>query len=457
VSRRWAKAALALSAASLPTLLLALASGPDPRHTAAPGDVPMACATGGCHTSALAGPGGPINFHGGSVSATFSQGGTYTPGGDPVSITVSVADPVNSTYGFQMTARLESNQATSQAGRFTSSQGSFVLCDSGSPRSPQGNCPASFPVEFIEHSIPRSGTWTFTWTPPATNAGPVHFYVAGNAVNNNGSNDADDHVYTNHYVLTPAGACSESAPSLTGVISAGAFGARTNFASGSWLELYGSNLSTVTKEWTAQDFQGSDAPQSLDRVRVTVNGKPAFPRFISSGQVNVQAPADDAVGPVAITLTNCAQSSGATMLNKDTAAPGMLAPPSFVVGGKQLLVALFLDGVTFVGNIPGVPSRPAKPGEMIVTYGIGFGATEPFYAPGTIAAGLNSLVEPLAVTVGGVQLPPANITYKGLAPGFIGLYQFNLVIPDVPDGDAPVTISVGGRTVPQTLFLPVKR
>lgn len=196
------KIVYAFLAGMVPMLLYAFAGGPDARYTAAPGDNPNACANAGCH-SGLA-KGGPINAAGGAVTATFSSGTSYTPG-QAVTITVNVTDPVNTLHGFQMTARLESNLSTAQAGRFsyTTGTGVFVLCDNNVPRSLNGNCPANFPVEFIEHNAPRTGTWTFTWTPPATNQGPVHFYIAGNAVNGDSTNGPQDHVYTASYVLTP--------------------------------------------------------------------------------------------------------------------------------------------------------------------------------------------------------------------------------------------------------------
>jgi hypothetical protein len=84
----------------------------------------------------------------------------------------------------------------------------LVLCDDGSLKTSKG-CPANSPVEFIEHSYPQGthvGTtpYTFTWTPPTTNAGTVHIYVAGSSVNNNLLADGGDHVYTNAYALTPS-------------------------------------------------------------------------------------------------------------------------------------------------------------------------------------------------------------------------------------------------------------
>src|SRR5437660_1142796 len=97
------------AAIALPALLYAFSSGPDQRYTGAPGDDALACATAGCHTGSK--NGGPLNAAGGSVTATFSTGSTYTPG-TPLTITVKVTDPVNTHYGFQMTARLDSNQIT---------------------------------------------------------------------------------------------------------------------------------------------------------------------------------------------------------------------------------------------------------------------------------------------------------------------------------------------------------
>jgi uncharacterized protein (TIGR03437 family) len=459
--RNFSRATMALAAGSLPVLLYALNSGPDARHTGAPGDQPLACATAGCHTAPLSS--GPINFHGGNVTATFSSGSTYTPGGGPITITVNVNDPSpsNANHGFQMTARLASNLVNGQAGRFSFAGGSgvLVICENSTLRI--GDCPQSAPVEFIEHNAKRTGSWTFTWTPPATNVGNVHFYVAGNAVNNNGSPDEGDHVYTASYVLTPAGGCTT--PVIDGIQSAGEFGARQDFSTGSWLEIYGltmMNLSSTTADWNGK-FNGDQAPTVVDGVSASVNGQPAAVWFVSPGQMNVQAPGLEATGPVAITVTDsrlsgCPQTSAPSILTQRPTAPGLLAKTAWKIGGKQYLTAFFPDFTTFVGNIPGFPSRPVKSGERIVTFGIGFGPTNPFFTPGIIVSGTNRITGDLQVTIGGVPLPEANIEYAGLTPGFIGLYQFNLLIPTLPDGDHQVVVTLNGEPLPQTLYITVQ-
>src|SRR5207253_8484662 len=128
---------------------------------------------------------------------------------------------------------------------------------------------------------------------------------------------------------------------------------------GSWIEIYGSNLAASTREWASSDFVGTNAPTALDRTSVTVGGQQAFVRYISPGQVNAQAPSTIATGPQQIVVSSAAGSSTAYDITVNLTQPGLLAPPSFNIGGKQYVVAQFSDG-TYVlptNAIPGVSSR----------------------------------------------------------------------------------------------------
>ena len=52
----------------------------------------------------------------------------------------------------------------------------------------------------------------------------------------------------------------------------------------------------------------------------------------------------------------------------------------------------------------------------------------------------------------------ATLSYQGLAANFVGLYQFNVVVPNIANNDlAPVGTSLNGAAGPQTLFLAVKQ
>lgn len=426
-------------------LLYAYSAGPEVRHTAAPGDDPLSCTTAGCHT------GTPLNGGGGNVTVTFPGGLTYTPG-VPQTFTIVITDPQARVYGFQMTARLESDLAKGQAGDFTAGPQQFVLCDDNTNvRTPTRPCPGNAPVQFIEHSDPfRTNTISVLWTPPATNAGNIHIYVGANAANADGNNTGD-HIYTASYVLTPAGA----SPTIAAVVSASAFNQNAGLASGTWLEMFGSGLSTTTRSWAGDDFNGSLAPTSLDGVSVTINGIPAFVDFVSPGQVNIQAPDDATTGAgIQIQLTNGTVRSNVVTMPKAAIAPALLAPPNFNVGGHQFVVAQF-PGQTYVGKpglIDGLNFRPARPGDIITIYGIGFGPVIPATPAGVIASGTTVLQNQANFRFGGV---PATLVYSGLAPSAVGLYQFNVTVPNIAAGDIPISVDTGGVTVNQSLFLTV--
>jgi len=122
-------------------------------------------------------------------------------------------------------------------------------------------------------------------------------------------------------------------------------------------------------------------------------------------------------------------------------------------------VAQFQDG-TYVGDPKVVPgtTRPAKPGELLTIYGIGFGDVTTdsggSVAPGVVVTETNSLVNPLQFSFGSTA---AKVQYAGLAPGNIGLYQFNVTVPSVADGDAAINVKQNGGAVVQSLFLAVHK
>jgi uncharacterized protein (TIGR03437 family) len=65
----------------------------------------------------------------------------------------------------------------------------------------------------------------------------------------------------------------------------------------------------------------------------------------------------------------------------------------------------------------------------------------------------NAVTTPLQILFGQAS---ANIGYAGLAPGFVGLYQFNVTVPSVSNSDAvPLTFSLGGAAGTQTLYTAV--
>ena len=245
-------------------------------------------------------------------------------------------------------------------------------------------------------------------------------------------------------VITPAG-----------VLTAGAFGGFTAIAPGSWIEIYGTYLASSTLGWSGSDFINGIAPTTLGGITVSIGGKAAFIDYVSPGQIDALVPSDAPLGPVEVTIKNAIGTSDGFGIYVSQTQPGLLAPPSFQIGGKQYLAALFTDGSFAIplNAITGVASHPAKPGDTLTIYGIGFGPVSPGFTAGTVVTQANSLTTPVQFLFGST---PATATYYGLVPSYTGLYQFNVVVPNVTANNAvPISFTVGGAKGSQTLYIAV--
>ena len=90
-------------------------------------------------------------------------------------------------------------------------------------------------------------------------------------------------------------------------------------------------------------------------------------------------------------------------------------------------------------------SNPAHAGEAIIIFATGLGAVKPLVPTGVAAPAspLSMTVAPYLVTIGGQNAP---VAFDGLAPGFAGLYQVNVVVPAVPPGQAKLILGFNQST-----------
>ena len=414
--------------------------GPDPRFTGAPGD--DTCLS--CHG------GTALNAGGGNVKLTLAGGSTYTPGVKQ-RISVKITDATATRFGFQLTARLGSNLSGGQAGTLAAPATSVqVICENGRV----APCTSTNVVQFAEHTLAgyraAASTYEVDWTPPDSDVGPIRIYVAGNAANGNGNNSGD-RIYTSFVEVTAANSASQPAISPTrGVTNGASFG--DSIAGQTWITVSGTNLSAATRTWSGSDIVNGKLPTTLDGVGVSVNGKAAYVQYISPTQINALTAADSATGTVTVRVTSNGVTSEAA-----TATLGPVAPAFFSFDGKY--AAASHADATFVGKtglFASAPSltTPAKPGETIVLYGTGFGATSPAVEDGTLPGALAGIAGSLTLSIGGTE---ATASYAGLAPGFAQLYQFNVKVPEtLGDGDWPVVARVNGTESP-VAYLTVQR
>jgi uncharacterized protein (TIGR03437 family) len=248
-----------------------------------------------------------------------------------------------------------------------------------------------------------------------------------------------------------------SRPVIDSVQTATDFGGYSAAASaGSYVEIKGSSLAGTTRSWANDDFKGSAAPTTLDGTSVTVNGIAAFVSYISPTQINVELPDGVAAGSANVVVTYLGEASAPAAITVGVQYPGFLAPPAFQAGGKQYVAAFHGSNNALVSNgiISGIANAPALPGETVVLYGIGFGPIQEGPVGGLIASGPTTLSRSFAVKIGGSTAP---VAYAGLAPNLVGLYQFNVVIPQtLSAGDWPLEITLGGTGLTgQSLYISV--
>lgn len=213
--------------------------------------------------------------------------------------------------------------------------------------------------------------------------------------------------------------------------------------SGSWVSIYGSNLASGDFIWN------NDFPTSLGGVSVTIDNKPAWLWTVSPTQINLQVPDDPTTGPVSVVLTTPSGTATSSvtlapygpsfsLLGDGKHAAGEIATPNGTgaYGGGTY----DLDGPSGAFSYN---TRPVKPGEILVLYGVGFGPTTPFVPAGQIFFGSAPANSPVAITIGGVA---ANVVYAGITEA--GTFQFNVVVPDAPVGDQPLLAIVNGIQTP---------
>ena len=231
---------------------------------------------------------------------------------------------------------------------------------------------------------------------------------------------------------------------------------------GSMVTLFGGNFGTVgkTRTATSADYVSQRFPQSLACVAVTVNGLNAPITYVQPDQINFQAPALSGVGSASVVVI--ANPGAPNELRSDpimVTGQQAYAPAFFTFNGKSV-AATSADGASYIVAAAIVPKGvPAKPGDIVVVYASGLGATNPAVGPGEIATAVTPVTGAVSVSVGGISVPPADITYAGLSPQSIsGLYQINVKLPAlVADGDASISVSVGGVQSPTGTTIPIKK
>lgn len=250
-------------------------------------------------------------------------------------------------------------------------------------------------------------------------------------------------------LLPPQSASAAPAISASGVVNSASY--EPGVVANSWTSILGTKLAPRTDDWSHSIVDGK-LPTSLDGVSVTIGGKPAMVSFISSGQLNVLAP-DLPAGAAAVIVTTPAGASAAYTANVSVYGPAFFAWP----GNQVVATHQDYSFAAKAGSIAGTTTTAAKPGDVLVLWGMGFGPTTPAAPPGAPAPSdrVYAASSMPAVKINNV---PAMVFGAALSPGTAGLFQIAIQVPDsLSDGDWPIQASTGGVSSPAGTILSIHR
>ncbi len=415
-----------------------LLAGPD-------GTVMLYSATAGSFTvarqdySALSGSYGASSYDcyvAGSaiLNASLVPVGAFsTAGGNPSGFTF--VDQNNTASGYLTTAPTISSPGTIQyfASLSSTSQSPIPMVEA--PLLPtNGSSPAVASGSSSSSSSSGSGSTTTTGTTSTNGSGSSSLSQSTDFSRTvaplSGSGEIVVLSTSGFTVLSQNYAASFAPPVISSVVNAA--NGTSPVAPGGLITVWGTGMSPVSVA-TSQ----IPLPTALGQSCLSVNGTPVPLLFVSSTQINAQLP-NNVIGPSTISVHTPGGVSSSLHFTVQTTAPSVflsgVAGP--ITGLATVLRAANYQLVT--------PTNPIRPGDTLVIYLTGMGLTSPL-----VTAGLPAPTSPLAwasigptITLGGSQL---QIQYAGLAPGEIGVYQINAVVPSsVTQGmSVPLVISQG--------------
>ena len=233
-----------------------------------------------------------------------------------------------------------------------------------------------------------------------------------------------------------------AAPAITSVVNGASM--QPGVAAGGWISVFGRDLAETSRPWREGDITDGKLPVQLDGSSVTFDGKPAAIAYVSPSQLNVEAPGGILAGIPVLVRVSTPRGAASAAVELRSSAPALFTSTA---GGVQYAAALHAAGFAVIDAV-----RPAQPGESIIVYGTGFGATNPALASGRMPARPAALVNSAAVWIGG---QPAELLWAGLvAPG---LYQLNVRVPAAaPAGDLPIATELEGASTQDGVFLAVR-
>lgn len=228
----------------------------------------------------------------------------------------------------------------------------------------------------------------------------------------------------------------------TATVSAASFVAST-VASDSIVSVFGVGLANSLAVASTVPL-----PTTLGGTTVQVTDSTGFTRpaplfFVSGGQINYAIPTGTATGVATVTITNSVAGTTFTeTIQIDPVAPGLFTATSDGQGAPAAVVRRFTNNVEVFPSVlaaqPNGTPQPINLGPItdqviLEMYGTGIRSH-------------SAAASSVTVKIGGAD---GQVLYAGLAPGFVGLDQIDVIIPRSLIGinsSVDVVMTVDGRT-----------
>jgi uncharacterized protein (TIGR03437 family) len=290
-------------------------------------------------------------------------------------------------------------------------QASFASGDSAAVMTPLGN-----------------GQWSGTWQPHGIAGGPA--LVAVRAVSDSGLQGATS------VVGTVDANTAATVVNQGGTVNAASLVSGAPVSPGEFISIFGFNLAPSTARSNSLPLE-----TTLAGTQVLLDGQPLPLDFVSSGQINAVMPYSTPVNGIQeLVVKQNGVYSLPEALVVATANPAVFTQDSSGQGAG-VIVVVKADGRQFTASA----SQPASAGDSLVIYCAGLGPVNPAIADGMGAppSPHSNTVNLVTVTIGGQN---AQVKFAGLAPGFAGLYQVNVVVPPgtTAGANVPVVLTTAG-------------
>ncbi len=265
-------------------------------------------------------------------------------------------------------------------------------------------------------------------------------------------------------VIAGAGLALAQTPTVFdgGVLNGASFAKGQAVTPGSLVSIFGTNLASHVAQADTIPLSNTLGGVSVQFVNgsTTLSApmlyvQPDDPANNVTSQLNVQIPWGLVPGGATATVSIVVDNNGTKSAPLQFTA-GPFSPGVFASGGRAIAVNNSDGTLAWPSSVvPGLMTHPAKPGDVLIVYATGLGqlqTTPPADGQNSLDEIRKTLVTP-TVFVGGLT---AQVMFSGLSPQFVGVNQLNIVVPNVPAGDAvPIVLNMGGIISPSNITIAV--